>query len=112
VVELGRGPGSRKMVVWHGMVKVTFTLDDETVARLRRTATRLVKPQSQVVRDAIKEYEARAERPSDDERRRMLAALDAHLATRPTRSHRDVGAELRHIRASRRRWTRRRRTPA
>jgi hypothetical protein len=27
------------MVVWHGMVKVTFTLDDETVDRLRRIAS-------------------------------------------------------------------------
>jgi hypothetical protein len=37
------------MVVWLAMVKVTFTLDDDTGARLRRVAGWLGKPQSQVV---------------------------------------------------------------
>jgi predicted transcriptional regulator len=41
------------MVVWHGMVKVTFTLDDETVGQLRRLAARLR-------RESVKEYEARS----------------------------------------------------
>ena len=35
---------------------MTFTLDDVTVARLRRAAARLAKPRSQVVREAIREY--------------------------------------------------------
>ena len=58
------------------MVKVTFTLDDETVTRLRRTAARLAKPQSQVVREAICEYDARSGKLTDDERRRLLEAFD------------------------------------
>jgi predicted transcriptional regulator len=37
------------------MVKVTFTLDDQTVARLRQAAARLNRPQSQVVRDAVRD---------------------------------------------------------
>lgn len=89
------------------MVKVTFTLDDETVQRLRRTAARLAKPQSQVVREAIKEYEARSDKLGEEERRRMLAVLDRMMQTPPTRPDREVDAELRDIRAGRRRWGRR-----
>ena len=48
------------------MVKVTFTLDDQTVERLRRTASRLAKPQSYVVREAVREYEARSTQLSDE----------------------------------------------
>lgn len=84
------------------MVKVTFTLDDETVARLRRTATRLARPQSYVVREAIKEYEARSDKLSEEERTRMLAVLDRLMQEPPTRSQADVDAERRDIR-----WTRR-----
>lgn len=89
------------------MVKVTFTLDDETVERLRRTASRLAKPQSQVVREAIREYEARADKLGDEERRRMLAVLDRAMQRPPTRSARAVAVELREIRAARQRWGRR-----
>ena len=89
------------------MVKVTFTLDDETVERLRRLAMRLRKPQSQVVRESIRDYEARSDKLSDDERRRMLAALDKLMKEPPTRSQADVDGELREIRRSRRRgWSR------
>ena len=59
------------------MVKVTFTLDDETVATLRRSAERLGKPQSAVVREAIADHAARLGRLSDAERRTMLKAFDA-----------------------------------
>jgi predicted transcriptional regulator len=37
------------------MVKVTFTVDDETVRTLRTIAERLGKPQSMVVREAVAE---------------------------------------------------------
>ena len=89
------------------MVKVTFSLDDETVARLRRTAERLGKAQSHVVREAVAEYAARADRLSEGERARLLGVLDA-LAARPAgRSAREVDAEIRAIRAARRRGGRR-----
>lgn len=84
------------------MVKVTFTLDDETVARLRRVASRLGKPQSYVVRESIKEYEARGDKLSEEERRRMLAVIDRMMQRPPTRTQAEVDAELREIR-----WTRR-----
>jgi hypothetical protein len=89
------------------MVKVTFTLDDETVERLRRLATRLGRPQSQVVRESIKEYEARSDKLSEEERRRMLTVLDRILKEPPTRPQSEVDAELREIRRARRRgWSR------
>jgi Arc/MetJ-type ribon-helix-helix transcriptional regulator len=88
------------------MLKVTYTLDDETVQRIRRVATRLGKPQSHVVREAVKDYEARAERLSDEERDRMLGIL-ARIRQRPaSRSQEDVDAELRDMRRARRRWSR------
>jgi predicted transcriptional regulator len=92
------------------MVKVTFTLDDDTVTRLRRVATRLAKPQSQVVREAVKEYEARTTRLSEEERARMLAVVDRMMKEPPTRTAVQVDAELGDIRASRRRWSRQRLT--
>lgn len=95
------------MVVWVDMVKVTFTLDDDTVARLRRVAGRLGKPQSQVVREAVKDYEARSDKLSEEERQRLLAVLDRMIRRPPTRSDADVEAELRSIRAERRRGGRR-----
>jgi predicted transcriptional regulator len=90
------------------MVKVTFTLDDQTVERLRRTASRLAKPQSYVVREAVREYEARSTKLSDEERARMLAIVDRMVQEPHTRTAVEVDAELREIRASRRRWARRR----
>src|SRR5262245_57249958 len=95
------------MVVWHGMVKVTFTLDDETVGRLRRLAARLRRPLSHVVRESIKDYEARSDKLSDEERKRLLAVLEEIRKTPPTRSRAEVDAELRENRAARRRWGRR-----
>ena len=89
------------------MVKVTFSLDDETVARLRRTAERLGKAQSHVVREAVAEYAARADRLSEGERVRLLGVLEG-LAGRPAgRPARAVDAEIRAVRAARRRGGRR-----
>jgi predicted transcriptional regulator len=87
------------------MVKVTYTLDDETVQRIRRIAARLGRPQSQVVREAVKDYEARSDKLSDEERDRMLAVLDRIMKEPPTRPQVEVEAELREIRKSRR-WGR------
>ena len=88
-------------------VKVTFTVDNETVLRLRRIAARLAKPQSQVVREALREYEARSTKLSDEERARMLTIVDRMMKAPPTRSARAVDAELNDVRAARRRWSRR-----
>jgi hypothetical protein len=90
------------------MVKVTFTLDSQTIERLRRTASRLARPQSHVVREAIKDYEARSTRLTDEERARLLGIVDRMVEEPPTRTAAEVDAELREARAARRRWSRRR----
>jgi len=84
------------------MVKITVTLDEDTVTRLRRTAARLDRPQSHVVRDAIREYSERVGRLSDEERRRMLEVIDRLLPAVPRRPLSEVKAELAAIRAARR----------
>jgi predicted transcriptional regulator len=88
-------------------VRVTFSLDEDTVTRLRTTAERLRKPQSQVVREAVAEYAARAGRLSDGERAAMLRTLDRVMAGAPTRAAAGVDAEIRALRAARRRGGRR-----
>lgn len=83
-------------------VKVTFTLDAETVNRLERAAERLSKPKSQVIREAVAEYYQRIGRLSESEKQRMLRVLDAIMARRPSRTAAEVDQELREIRRARR----------
>ena len=82
--------------------KMTFTLDAETVARLRRTAERLGKPRSQVVRDAIHDLSERMGRLSERERLGMLEAFDEVISRIPQRPVSEVDRELRSIRKARR----------
>ena len=89
------------------MVKVTFTVDEETARTLKSTAERLRKPQSLVVREAIAEYAARAGRLTESERRRMLKAVDAMMTRPPSRPQSAVDRELRDVRRSRRQSGRR-----
>ena len=84
------------------MARVTFSLSDETVAEIRRTAARLRKPQSHVVREAIAEYAARSGRLSEAERRQALAVLEQLRHAKPTRPAADVDRELRSLRLARR----------
>jgi hypothetical protein len=91
------------------MVRVTFSLDEATVQQIRRTAARLRKPQSLVVREAVADYAARSDRLSDGERQRMLGVLDRLRRARPTRSARAVDAELAALRRARRQGGRRQR---
>lgn len=82
--------------------RATFTLDEETETVLRRTAERLSKPKSEIVREAIQEYGARAGRLSEAERLRLLAAFDERVPRIPERPLAEVEAELAAIRAARR----------
>jgi predicted DNA-binding protein len=91
-------------------VKVTFTLDAETVNRLERASERLAKPKSQVIREAVQEYYERIGRLSESERLRMLRVMDEMIARIPARPASDVDRELREIRRARRSGGRR--TPA
>jgi len=83
-------------------VKVTFTLDADTVNRLERAAERLSKPKSQVIREAVQEYYQRIGRLSESEKMRMLRVVDEMLARTPTRTASEVDQELRDIRRARR----------
>ena len=85
------------------MVKVTFTLDDTTVARLNETARRLSKPKSEVVREAIEEYYTKSDRLSEAERVRMVNLLKEYARTPLPGTAADRERELREIRESRRR---------
>jgi hypothetical protein len=91
------------------MVRVTFSLDDATVAEIRRTAARLRTAQSQVVRDAVAEYAARSDRVSERERLRMLGVLERLRENKPARSAKEVDAEILGVRAARRIGSRRHR---
>ncbi len=82
--------------------KVTFTLDESTVSRLRRTARRLHKPQSLVVREAIADYAARADRLGDEECERLLEHFDRLVPEIPRLPAADARAEKEALRAARR----------
>lgn len=85
------------------MVKMTFTVDEETARRLREAAERLRKPKSQVVREAIRDYADRIGKLSEEERRHMLAVIDRVMHRIPRRSPAEVEAEIAEIRSARRR---------
>jgi metal-responsive CopG/Arc/MetJ family transcriptional regulator len=92
------------------MVRVTFSLDEATVAEIRRTAARLRTPQSHVVREAVADYAARSDRLSERERLRLLSVLERLREAPSSRSAADVDTEIGAIRAARRRGGRRHRT--
>ncbi len=83
------------------MARVTFSLDDATVAQIRQTAARLRTPQSHVVREAVADYAARAGQLSERERQQRMGVLERLRSAKPTRPATDVDAELTAIRASR-----------
>jgi predicted transcriptional regulator len=89
------------------MVKVTFTLDEETVAEIRRTAARLGTAQSRVVREAVAEFAARTDRVGERERLRVLGILEGLQSAPATRPAAAVDAELRAVRTARRQGGRR-----
>ena len=99
--------GTIGMVVWLSMVKMTFTIDENTAETLRRISKRLQRPQSQVLREAIRHYEPHAGQLSTEERKRRVELFDQVIPRIPKRPATQVDAELREIRSSRRQgWQR------
>lgn len=103
----GRSQQPRRVTLrWHyssmATVKVTLSLPPETVELLSDAATRLARPKSMIVREAIQEFHAGIDRLSSAERVRMLAVLDEFAATPRTRSDDDVERELEEVREARR----------
>jgi len=83
-------------------VKVTFTLDSETIQRLETASERLSRPKSQVIREAVQEYYDRMGRLSERERAEKLRVFDEMLPRVRSRSARSVSRELESIRRERR----------
>ena len=82
-------------------IKMTFSVDEETAARLREAADALRKPKSQVVREAIADYADRVGRLTESERRRLLDAFDELVPAIPERPEQEVAQELAEIRRAR-----------
>jgi metal-responsive CopG/Arc/MetJ family transcriptional regulator len=91
------------------MVKMTFTLDEETVEELDLTAKRLLKPKSQVIREAIHDYHLKSGRLSESERLRMMRVVKDMMSRPPTRTQAEVDREIAEIRRARRHGGRRHR---
>lgn len=92
------------------MARITFSLDDATVAQIRQTAARLRRPQSHVVRDAVADYATRTDRLSERERQHLMGVLERLRDAKPTRPAAGVDAELRSLRTARRAGGRRHRS--
>jgi hypothetical protein len=82
-------------------VKVTFTLDRDTVGRLRQASERLSRPQSAVVREAIHDYSERVGRLSERERLRLLRIFDDVVPRIPYRPPGEVDREIAAVRRAR-----------
>ena len=76
------------------MIKVTFTLDEDTAAYLGRMAERLGMPKSRIVREAIRVYGEQAGRLSGEERARLLGVFDELTDRIPDRPREQVEREL------------------
>jgi predicted DNA-binding protein len=87
--------------------KVTFTLDEPTIARLQQAAERLSLPKSEIVREAIQEFSERIGRLSDGERAKMLRTFDEMVPRIPPRDLREAQKEQRDVRSARRKGGRR-----
>lgn len=83
-------------------IKVTFTLDHETIRQLEAAAERLSRPKSQVIREAIQDYYDRMGRLSERERTEMLRVFDRMLPLVKPRPAHEVERELNAIRQERR----------
>ncbi len=83
-------------------IKMTFSLDEATAARLEDAAASLHKPKSEIVREAILDYADRAGRLSEAERRRLLDVFDEVIPAIPARPASEVDEELEELRRARR----------
>ena len=83
-------------------MRATFSIDDETEAALRRVSQALGTSKSDVVRRAIREFEARCDRLTEQERREKLQVLSRLRSQPASRSEKEVETELQEIREARR----------
>ena len=81
---------------------MTFTLDEQTAARIARTAQRQGMSKSRVVREAVREYAERVGRLSEGERLAMLEVFDDMVSRIPDRPLDAVEREIEDVRRARR----------
>lgn len=91
------------------MPKLTFSLDEQTVTRLKRLAKQTRKPQSLIVREAIERYGSEPDRYSPEETAERLRRFDELMSRIPIRPQADTDAELAELRRARRHGGRRHR---
>jgi len=83
-------------------IKMTFTLDAATAARIAQTAERLGLPKSGVVREAVRDYAARVGKLAENERLRLLEAFDRLVDRIPSQPASTADRELADMRRARR----------
>jgi Arc/MetJ-type ribon-helix-helix transcriptional regulator len=81
---------------------MTVSFDEATAEALTRTAERLGKSKSEVVREAIRKYDIGPDRMSEAERLRKLRVIEEMMKQPPTRSQAENDQEIAEIRRSRR----------
>ena len=81
---------------------MTFSLDESTAKSLNQTAERLRMAKSEVVREAIQDYAARAGQLSEKEKQHLLLNFDEHVPAIPGRPADDVDQEIEELRRARR----------
>ena len=84
--------------------KVTFTLDEETAARIDRLAERFDMPKSRIVREAVAQFASDGSHGlmSEAESQLLLAAYDAYIERLPPRPPGAAEREIAEIRQARR----------
>ncbi len=88
-------------------IKVTFTLDPGTIAKLQDAAEQKGLPKSEVVREAVADYHERLGRLSEKERVAWLKAFDETVPLIPVRADGANEREIAEIRKARRHGGRR-----
>jgi predicted transcriptional regulator len=83
-------------------VKVTFTLDEETIGRLALLSKETRQPKSAVVRDAIERRFAERGRMSAERQAYLLSLIEKWKKEPPLRTESQIEAEVRGIRRARR----------
>ena len=86
---------------------MTFSLDEETANRLRHASETLLKPKSEIVRDAIHDYAERIGKLGEAERQRLLRDFDRLVSAIPESPAAATDAELEQLRRTRRHGGRR-----
>ena len=82
-------------------MRATFSIDESSLLALERSAAALNKSKSEIVREAVIEYDARRDRLSEKERQAKLSVISKLSSLPPDRTEDDVQTELAEIQVQR-----------